>query len=112
MYQPNMTFDNIIEALQEAKYDCESLDRIDACETATLILRELQQEGVADLDGVRDLISDYNAQARTYQTMHQKYEVASKPIRKDGVLHCPECNHRVSPHHSHCHWCGKKLGGY
>ena len=103
-----LAFDNLINGLQEAMLVTERHREIG--ETAILILRELQKEGIDDLDGVRDLISDYNAQAKTYQAMHKKYEVARKPIRKDGVLHCPECNHRVGPNHSHCHWCGQKLG--
>lgn len=102
--------DSIIQTLSKIKADCDELQVADACEATILILQELYLEGVGDLDGVRDLIADYNAQAKTYQAMHKKYEVASKPIRKDGVLHCPECNHRVGPNHSHCHWCGQKLG--
>lgn len=36
-----------------------------------------------------------------------------KIIEADNVQwHCPECNHRVAPKHSFCHWCGKKLGGW
>ena len=101
---------NIKSTLAGLKPACEEPLDEDACEAAILILQELEREGITDLEGVRDLIEDYNAQARTYQAMHRKFDVASKPIRKDGVLHCPECNHRVSPHHSHCHWCGKKLG--
>lgn len=26
-----------------------------------------------------------------------------------SVWHCPDCNRRVSPNHSFCHRCGKKL---
>lgn len=117
----SMTIEEIIgqlDSLQDSsasfasEKDAEPIWQMDVCaiEDTVLILRELQKEGIDDLESVRDLIADYNAQAKTYQAMHQKYEVASKPVRKDGVLHCPECNHRVSPHHSHCHWCGKKLG--
>ena len=64
-------------------------DDVDACNAATEIIKKLQDWG----------------------SLHAKYEVPSQPVKKDGVWHCPECNHRVDPHHSHCHWCGNKLLG-
>lgn len=85
---------------------------VNACEAAIRILDALRDEGVVDADGARDLIHDYKGLAKQYRTIHAKFEVAGKPYLKDSVWHCPECNHRTTPRHSFCHWCGKKLGGW
>lgn len=62
----------------------------------------LPGEGKQDPD--KKLLQDWG-------NLHAKYEVPSQPVKKDGVWHCPDCNHRVNPHHSHCHWCGTRLLG-
>lgn len=81
-----------------------------ALEAAIAIISALQDEGISDAEGVKDLIFDYTLAAKQNKELHRKFEVPSKALKKDGVFHCPECNHRVSPYHSFCHWCGKKLG--
>ena len=83
---------------------------VTACETAIRILAALAGEGCADLDGVLDILQDYRTLAKQYQNLHRKFEIPGKPIHKDGVWHCPACNSRVSPNHTHCHRCGKKMG--
>ena len=60
----------------------------------------------------KDLIFDYHLAAKQQKEMHRKYEVPVRAVRKDGAFLCPECNHRVGLKHTHCHWCGKKLGGW
>lgn len=80
-----------------------------ACETAIRILAALAGEGCIDLDTTLDLLQDYNAIAKQYQTLHRKHETPGKPFLKDSVWHCPDCNRRVSPNHSFCHRCGKRL---
>lgn len=119
-----MSIDRILEQLSSLKDNSASFtsdpdsdhqiwrDDIAAIEAATAMISALQDEGVCDLEALKDLIFDYNLANRQNKEMHRKFVVADKPIRKDGVFHCPECNHRVAPNHSHCHWCGKKLGGW
>lgn len=87
-------------------------DIIGALDAVIAILSALRFEGLSDAEEVKDLLHDYNAQARQYQEMHRKYETPVRAIHKDGVWHCPECYHRTTPKHSFCHWCGKKLGGW
>lgn len=66
---------------------------------------------VEALEEMKDILHDYDRQAAQLQAMIRKYEQAERPIRKGAELYlCPLCNHRVNPRHSHCHWCGKKIG--
>lgn len=57
-----------------------------------------------------DIIHDYNLSAKVLAQMQRKYCQANKPIRKNGVWCCPDCGRRVAFNHTHCHWCGKKMG--
>lgn len=118
-----MTIVEILEQLSRARSDAKALmaprdgpeptqQMVMACEAATDILAALQNEGIDDADGVQDLIYDYNKLADQYKALHARFEVASNPLRRDGVWHCPACNHRIAPRHSFCHWCGKKIGGW
>lgn len=86
-------------------------DDVTALEAAISICSALQDEGVNDAEGLRDLLFDYRAQARQIREMRARYEVESKPLNKNGLLLCPRCSHRVAPQHSFCHWCGKRLEG-
>ena len=81
-----------------------------ACEAATAIITALQDEGISDPEQVRDLVQDYNAQAKQYQTMHQKYEVPVRPKNLGGVWLCPGCNRPIRPGNNYCWHCGKRLG--
>ena len=120
-----MTTDQILIQLAKAKCMARSLleprdgqeaagQMVSACEAATDILTALQDEGVDadDNDSVRDLVFDYRKQAAQLKRLHAKFEVADAPVRRDGVWHCPACNHRIAPRHGFCHWCGKKIGGW
>lgn len=78
---------------------------------ATAILSNLVDEGVNDYDSLKDAIFDDDLMRKDYQQMHMKHRKAVKPIHKDGVAHCPDCNKRVHPNHTYCHWCGKLLRG-
>lgn len=114
----HMSMDDVLAQLSDLKDDCAAdtdriwTDDVDALEAAIGILSALQDEGVTDAEAVRDLLHDYNAQAKQCRELHRKYETPTRATRQDGVWHCPECNHRVQPKHSFCHWCGKKLGGW
>lgn len=82
-----------------------------ACEAATAILTALQDEGINDPEQVRDLVHDYNAQAKQYQAMHQKYEMPVRPKNFGGIWLCPDCNrHQMRPGNNYCWNCGKRLG--
>ena len=87
-------------------------DEINALEAAIAMISALQDEGVCDLEALKDMIFDYDLADQQNKELHRKFEVADRAVRKDGVFHCPECNHRVAPNHTHCHWCGKQLGGW
>ena len=80
-----------------------------ACEAATAIIIALQDEGISGPEQVRDLVQDYNAQAKQYQAMHQKYEVPVRPKNLGGVWLCPDCNRQMRPGNNYCWNCGKRL---
>lgn len=117
-----MPIDRILEHLSSLKENRESFvsedgddqvwrDDAKAIDAATAILSYTRDAGICDAEGLKDLIYDYDALAKQNREMHRRYETATRVIWRDGVWHCPRCNHRVAPRHSYCHWCGKKLGG-
>ena len=83
----------------------EIIDRLDCMrehnlsETELLVLQEAM-----------DIISDYEKVVADSNRLLQRYETAAKPMIKSGVCCCPECGRRVQYNHSHCHYCGKRLG--
>lgn len=81
-----------------------------ACEAATAIITALQDEGISNPEQVRDLVHDYKAQVKQYQTMHQKYEVPVRPKNFGGAWLCPDCSRRMRPGNNFCWNCGKRLG--
>jgi len=83
---------------------------IKACEAATDILTALQDEGIRNPEQVRDLIHDYNALAKQYQAMHQRYEEPEAVRRLGAACLCPDCKHQVRPIAPYCWYCGKRLG--
>ncbi|MBR2131911.1 MAG: hypothetical protein IJ955_05110 [Oscillospiraceae bacterium] len=87
-------------------------EEVEALETAISILSALQDEGIHDAEQVRDMIHDYRLQATQLKECHRKYQTAAKAVHHSSIYLCPDCNHRVAPKHTHCHWCGKKLGGW
>lgn len=120
----HMTADEILSRLADWKEFCEEkasidgADKIfwnfeaDALEAAIAIINALKDEGINDAAGVKDLIFDYKGLSRQYRELSRIHINAARPIYKDGVWHCPECNSRTSFNHSFCHKCGKKLGGW
>ena len=85
-------------------------DDAEIIQAAVSMIYALSEEGAKTTDDALDILHDYRLQAKQYSALHRKHEVAGKPIFKDGVWHCPDCNGRTSPNHSFCHRCGKKLG--
>ena len=107
-----MSIDRILERLSTLREKAMEAEDVTALEAATAMISALQDEGICDLEALKDMIFDYDLADRQNKELHRKFEVADRAVRKDGVFHCPECNHRVAPNHTHCHWCGKKLGGW
>lgn len=118
-----MTMDKVLEQLSSLKDNSASFAKaedadpiwqtdIEALEAAISILSALQDEGVCDAEALKDLLFDYNLASRQQKELHRKFEVAARALRRDGAFLCPECSHRVGVNHTHCHWCGKKLGGW
>lgn len=87
--------------------------RVTACEAATDIFTALQDEGIKDPEQVRDLIHDYNALAKQYQGLHQKYEEPAPVMRLGSGARaaclCPECHNQSRPGNAYCWNCGKRL---
>lgn len=118
-----MTADRILEQLSSLKDNSESFAKAEdadpiwqedivALEAAISIISTLQDEGISDAETLKDLVFDYNLATKQNKELHRKFEVNATVLSRDGVFYCPECNHRVAPRHSFCHWCGKKLGGW
>ena len=84
---------------------------MDACNAATEIIKKLCEENCFSVAEAISYIAQSKKLLQDWGNLHAKYEVPSQPVKKDGVWHCPDCNHRVNPHHSHCHWCGTRLLG-
>ena len=63
------------------------------------------------VEGLADVLQDYNALAKEYRTLVERFRMPEKPVYKgDGIWVCPMCDARIQPKHSHCHKCGKHLG--
>lgn len=107
-----MSIDNVLAQLSGLKDDTPDGHTADALEAAIDIISALQDEGISDAEGVKDLIFDYNALGKQYKDLHHKHIKQAAPVHKDGIWHCPECNARTSFNHSYCHKCGKRIGGW
>ena len=103
-----LTMDELITGLGDLQATAEGKGR-DICQAAVNILFALSEEGARNAEEALDILHDYRLQAKENASLHSKHAVAGKPLLKDGVWHCPDCNRRVSPNHSFCHRCGKKL---
>ena len=117
-----MATDTVLERLSCLKDQIDTADTagnnptqqedINALEAAISILSALQDEGISDAEALKDLLFDYKLADKQSKELHRKFEVAARALRRDGAFLCPECSHRVGVNHTHCHWCGKKLGGW
>lgn len=72
------------------------------------VTKEPLQENAAE--ELESTLQDYHDLAQQYSDMLTKFGYADKPIRKSGAWVCPACGKRIQYNHSHCHWCGKKIG--
>ena len=105
-----MEIDSIIARLGEMGACCDAEDDKTACTEAAGILFTLGEGGVKTSEEAADLVYDYNAMAKQYQAMHQKYEVPVRPKNLGGVWLCPDCNRQMRPGNNYCWNCGKRLG--
>ena len=103
-----LTMDELITGLGDIQATLEGKGR-KICQAAVKILFAMSEEGARTAEDALDILHDYRFQAKQNATLRSKHMVAGKAYLKDGVWHCPNCNHRVSPNHSFCHRCGKKL---
>ena len=67
----------------------------------------LQENAAEELEST---LQDYHDLAKQYSDMLSRFSYEDKPVKKNGVWLCPSCHRRVTMHHIHCHWCGKKMG--
>lgn len=104
-----LTMDKLITGLGDIRASVEGEGQ-DVCQAAVNILFALKEEGAQTAADALNILHDYRLQSRQYVALQKKHLTADKPFLKDGVRHCPDCNRRVSPNHSFCHRCGKKLG--
>lgn len=72
------------------------------------VTKEHLQENAAE--ELASTLQDYHDLAQQYSDMLTKYSYAEKPVRKSGVWSCPDCGKRIQYNHTHCHWCGKRIG--
>ena len=104
-----MEMDRMIANLGGIKSRCTSEADRGACAEAVSTICALQDGGIHTAEEAKDLVHDYNALTKQYQAMYRRFGDAGHAVHKDGVWHCPNCNRRVTPGHSFCHWCGKKM---
>ena len=83
----------------------EIIDRLDCLREHNLTETELSV-----LQEAMDIISDYEKVVSELNRLLQHYETEAKSINRNGAYCCPECGRRVQFNHSHCHYCGKRIG--
>lgn len=72
---------------------------------------ELAEKVEEALTQAMDIIYDYQSMADEHKRMVEKYETEAPVIKRGMDFYCcPACGKRTSQNHTHCHWCGKKLG--
>lgn len=72
------------------------------------VIKEPFQENAAE--ELESVLVDYNAMAQQYGEALVKFCQEAKPVYKSQMWFCPDCGKRIHHNHSHCHWCGKKIG--
>ena len=107
-----MSADRILAQLSDLKDTATDPETVTALEAAVSMIAALQDEGIEDAEALKDLLFDYNLASKQQKELHRKFEVPAKAVKRAEFWLCPECGHRVAPKHTHCHWCGKKLGGW
>ena len=57
-----------------------------------------------------DILHDYELQSEQIKKDCEHFHTEANPRMRNGVWLCPKCGKRVQYNHTHCHWCGKKMG--
>lgn len=96
-------YKNIIGALEKMQCHCESMTRDKDND-------EVWQKDVCALQEAMGIISDYEKAVSDASRMKRHYETPARPVHRSGVWCCPHCGKRIQYNHSHCHWCGKRIG--
>lgn len=73
------------------------------------VLEVLRDEGIKDLEGLKDYIFDYELANRQIDAMREKYEKPEAVIKEFGIFACPKCNNRVYHWMKHCGKCGQAI---
>ncbi|RKJ19185.1 hypothetical protein D7X48_14820 [bacterium D16-50] len=55
-------------------------------------------------------LQEYHDLAQQYGDMLTVFCYEAKPLLRSGIWLCPKCEKRIQYGHTHCHWCGKKIG--
>lgn len=71
---------------------------------------DMAVQALTEWDRCLDIRYDYDALAKQYRGMIDKYETEAIPIREDGMFLCPACRRRVYETSSYCWHCGKRVG--
>lgn len=96
------TYEKLIKDLDSLKDYCEEMSKNEP--------HASWKKDIPMLQEAMDIIGDYERMAECSNRMIQHYETKAQPVRKNGLLCCPVCGKKVPFNHSHCHWCGKKIG--
>ena len=73
------------------------------------ILETLRDEGIRDLEGLKDYIFDYTLANQQNKAMQEKYCKPAKVKRYGSAVLCPECNATVYHWMKNCGKCGKAI---
>lgn len=57
-----------------------------------------------------DISYDYEALAKQYQNMMNKYETEDLPIKEGDSFLCPACHRKIRESDAYCSCCGKRVG--
>ena len=95
-------YQKLIDDLDSLKDYCEEMSRNEP--------RASWKQDIQMLQEAMDIISDYERMAEYSKRMVLHYETKDKAVSRNGILCCPACGKKVSYNHTHCHWCGKKIG--
>lgn len=62
------------------------------------------------LEETLDILHDYELLSAQAKKDADYFHKEDRPVKQNGIWLCPGCHKRVAMHHTHCHWCGKKMG--
>ena len=72
------------------------------------VTKEILQGNAAE--ELESTLQDYHDLAQQYGDMLTVFCYEAKPAFFNGIWLCPKCRKSIHYNHTHCHWCGKKIG--